>query len=186
MLAAGGLRPLEPLVEEVRDEAGEQDGAQDEYDGRESPHDQRHVVRQFQQGHWFFAAGWRRLDHSKEVLKRPEAKRAMVVDAEGEGEAEEALVVLGRPVGEENNEAAQGNGRQDPDQETNDLLPRVDSTPLTHAECVRWRRVADHRGKDGQPAPLLGQCVLRLVVQGLCTHGEGALHMLLAQGHVLQ
>jgi hypothetical protein len=51
------------------------------------------MVDQFYYCYWFLSARWRCLDHPNEILERPEAKSSMVVDTEGEGEAEEGLIV---------------------------------------------------------------------------------------------
>ena len=48
LLLAGPLSPLEPLVEEVRDKAGEEDCAQDKHNCWERPNYQRHVIYKLQ------------------------------------------------------------------------------------------------------------------------------------------
>jgi hypothetical protein len=51
------------------------------------------MVDQLDYCYWLFPTCRWGLDHPNEILEGPEAKGAMVVDTEGEGEAEEGLIV---------------------------------------------------------------------------------------------
>ena len=87
------LCPLNSVVEEVGDETGEKDCAENENDGRERSNDQCHVVHEFEHGHWFFSAGWRCLHNSSEVLKSPETECAVIVHRQSERKTKECLIV---------------------------------------------------------------------------------------------
>lgn len=137
------LRPMEPLVEEVGNEAGEEDGSEEEHYRWEGPNDQCNVVDQLQNRHWFLSTrGWC-LHDASEVLQSPETESSVVVDAESERKAKEGLIVARCAVSSVDEDAGEADWGEDPSDEVYDFFPRINTTLVYHRKGVFRLRYVD-------------------------------------------
>ena len=83
LLLPSDLSLLEPLIEAIRNEAGEKEDSENKNNCWEGPDYQHHVVDNLHDADWSFTAGWWGLDHSEKVFKGPKAERGVPVDAQG-------------------------------------------------------------------------------------------------------
>ena len=132
-----------------------------------------------------FSAFCRGLQHSEEVFEGPEAVGGIVVHWKCKTKRKESLVALWLPEQEEDKNATQWDGKQDPGNELDKFEARIYTTTVEHHRATIFVGGENHRGEKKQTDSFLTQGALCLVVKGFSATCQSAFHLLRTESYVL-